>query len=486
MTIHDGYGQAETNVVVANGADAGFQPGRWGSAPGPPGGRRRRTRGTSSRQVSRRPGHSRKAAGSSAATGTHPTRRSRRSAGTGTSPSDTSRNEDGFFWFVGRASDVIASRGRTFGPHEVEKAFGGTTRWCRRAVVGIKGFGAGRALRPGVRRPPASRQGLPAARGRAAAARRRRAPGQHVPREVEFVDALPVTPSGKVMRDELRERAVVGRPLWDAAPADAAAATAVPPPEKAVVPAEPVVAPAPAAEIPVQRPPRPRRSRPSSRRAQRDVRPGRGVRGRSRAGRPPGAAAGSRRRAGACPGGGIEPEPEPEPVLEQVVEPAPEPARRLPEPGRPSPRLRRRPGARSGAGGGRPAGAGAGGGAGSRPPPRLRGRPGPPARSHRAEPRTDPNPNRRRPPPTSPSPRSPGWGSNPSRSSRDGIRPRSATSPVARAAHPATRIPGPGGIGRRPRRRLGGGRLDAGPLEPPQRVQPRRRRRAVDGRPDGR
>ena len=32
MTIHDGYGQAETNVVVANGAEAGFKPGSLGRA----------------------------------------------------------------------------------------------------------------------------------------------------------------------------------------------------------------------------------------------------------------------------------------------------------------------------------------------------------------------------------------------------------------------------------------------------------------------
>ena len=40
-------------------------------------------------------------------------------------------------------------------------------------------------------------------------------PEHEVPREIEFVDELPTAQGGKVRRLELRERLVVGRPLWE-------------------------------------------------------------------------------------------------------------------------------------------------------------------------------------------------------------------------------------------------------------------------------
>jgi hypothetical protein len=65
-----------------------------------------------------------------------------------------------------------------------------------------------------------------------------------VPREIEFIDALPTTASGKIRRDELRERPVVGRPLWEAAPTAAIVET----PEPVAAVPEPTFVPTPQVE----------------------------------------------------------------------------------------------------------------------------------------------------------------------------------------------------------------------------------------------
>jgi hypothetical protein len=168
-------------------------------------------------------------------------------------------------------------------------------------------------------------------------------PEQHVPREVEFVAELPVTPSGKVRRDELRERAVVGRPLWDAAPAQAEAA-----PAASTAPAtRPMAPPAPPEPLPQALPPEPALPEPEPSLAAETTldapEPIVEVQPAPAAEVEPEPVA----RAEPEPVAVVEPEPvvvepepvpepasrpqpEPEPVLEQVVEPAPQPVREAP------------------------------------------------------------------------------------------------------------------------------------------------------------
>jgi acetyl-CoA synthetase/medium-chain acyl-CoA synthetase len=218
MTIHDGYGQVETNVVVANGADAGFKPGSLGlPLPG--------------HQVAVVDGQGNELPpgieGDLAVRGRPPTL----FAGYWESSDETkealggdwyatgdvaTRDEDGFLWFVARAADVIASRGRAFGPHEVERTLREHASVAKAAVVGVRDLERGghfvRAFVVLAPRAVASVQLEAELRQHVADS----LPEQQVPREVEFVDSLPTTASGKLRRDDLREMPVVGRPLWEA------------------------------------------------------------------------------------------------------------------------------------------------------------------------------------------------------------------------------------------------------------------------------
>ncbi|MFE2476032.1 acetate--CoA ligase [Streptomyces sp. NPDC059389] len=115
------------------------------------------------------------------------------------------RDEDGWFWFVGRADDVIKSAGHLIGPFEVESALMEHPAVAEAGVIGrpdpvvgavVKAFVS---LRPGLS-PDASLK-----RELLAFARRRLGPAV-APREIEFEQNLPKTRSGKVMRRLLRAR----------------------------------------------------------------------------------------------------------------------------------------------------------------------------------------------------------------------------------------------------------------------------------------
>jgi acetyl-CoA synthetase len=113
------------------------------------------------------------------------------------------RDEMGYFWFKGRADDVIKSSAYRIGPFEVESAILHHPAVAEAAVVGksdpLKGsiVKAYVTLRPGHARPP---QLLSEIQEIA-----RRKVGDHAyPQEVEVVDALPKTESGKIQRFKLR------------------------------------------------------------------------------------------------------------------------------------------------------------------------------------------------------------------------------------------------------------------------------------------
>ena len=115
------------------------------------------------------------------------------------------RDADGYFWFVGRADDVIKSAGHLIGPFEVESALMEHPSVAEAGVIGIPDPIAGAVvkafvvLRPGVVRSEELRKeliGFGRARLGAAVA----------PREIDFRDDLPKTRSGKIMRRLLRAR----------------------------------------------------------------------------------------------------------------------------------------------------------------------------------------------------------------------------------------------------------------------------------------
>jgi len=113
------------------------------------------------------------------------------------------RDESGYFWFEGRADDVIKSSGYRIGPFEVESAILHHPAIAEAAVVGksdpLKGaiVKAYVTLRPG--------QAAGAALAQEVADIARRIVGDHAyPREVEVVESLPKTESGKIQRFKLR------------------------------------------------------------------------------------------------------------------------------------------------------------------------------------------------------------------------------------------------------------------------------------------
>ncbi len=115
------------------------------------------------------------------------------------------RDADGYFWFVGRKDDVIKTAGHLVGPFEVESALLEHTAVAEAAMVGKQDALAGQivkvfvALKPGYAASDALRKEL------IGFARTRLGPAV-APRELEFLDDLPKTRSGKIIRRLLRER----------------------------------------------------------------------------------------------------------------------------------------------------------------------------------------------------------------------------------------------------------------------------------------
>ena len=115
------------------------------------------------------------------------------------------RDADGYYWFVGRADDVIKSAGHLIGPFEVESALMEHPAIAEAAVIGVPDERAGEVvkafvtLKHGIEASEALRKAL---LGHA----RKRLGAAIAPRQVEFRAELPRTRSGKIMRRLLRAR----------------------------------------------------------------------------------------------------------------------------------------------------------------------------------------------------------------------------------------------------------------------------------------
>jgi len=114
-------------------------------------------------------------------------------------------DEEGYFWFVGRADDVIKSAGYRIGPFEVESALLEHEDVVESAVVGVPDELRGQIVKAFV----VLRAGCAGSAALVAELQRfvqeRTAPYKY-PREIEFVAELPKTVSGKIRRVELRGR----------------------------------------------------------------------------------------------------------------------------------------------------------------------------------------------------------------------------------------------------------------------------------------
>ncbi len=116
------------------------------------------------------------------------------------------RDEDGYFWFVARADDVIISAGYRIGPFEVESALIEHPDVVEAAAVAAPDADRGSVVKAYV----VVRDGVSAGPELAARlqdhVKNTTAPYKY-PRAIEFVDALPKTVSGKIRRIDLRQRA---------------------------------------------------------------------------------------------------------------------------------------------------------------------------------------------------------------------------------------------------------------------------------------
>ena len=115
------------------------------------------------------------------------------------------RDDDGYYWFVGRADDVIKSAGHLIGPFEVESALMEHAAVAEAGVIGVPEPTAGEvvkafvALKNGIHPSDALRKEL------LGHARTRLGPAI-APKDIAFRQNLPKTRSGKIMRRLLKAR----------------------------------------------------------------------------------------------------------------------------------------------------------------------------------------------------------------------------------------------------------------------------------------
>jgi acyl-coenzyme A synthetase/AMP-(fatty) acid ligase len=114
------------------------------------------------------------------------------------------KDEDGYFWFVGRADDVIISAGYRIGPFEVESALKEHPAVAESAVIASPDEMRGEIVKAYVILAPGYTASPALASELQNHVKSVTAPYKY-PREIEFVESLPKTISGKIRRVELRE-----------------------------------------------------------------------------------------------------------------------------------------------------------------------------------------------------------------------------------------------------------------------------------------
>jgi acetyl-CoA synthetase len=134
------------------------------------------------------------------------------------------RDADGYFWFVGRADDVIKSAGHLIGPFEVESALMEHPAVAEAGVIGKPDPIAGEIVKAFISLKPGFEVGEALARELLGHARKRLGPAV-APKEIAFSADLPRTRSGKIMRRLLRAREL-GLPEGDLSTLEDAASAA--------------------------------------------------------------------------------------------------------------------------------------------------------------------------------------------------------------------------------------------------------------------
>ncbi len=222
ITIRDGYGQTETILLVGNYPGLPVRPGAMGL---PMPGLRVDVIDADGRAMpagevgdialhGRPPGLSREYWKDPDATA-RARRPAQRSEGGQRAPAEVGdwyltgdrayRDDDGYFWFVGRDDDVIISAGYRIGPFEVESALVEHPAVVAAAAVAAPDPDRGAIVKAFVVVRPGVTADAALARELQEHVKRVTAPYKY-PRAIEFAAELPKTVSGKIRRVELRER----------------------------------------------------------------------------------------------------------------------------------------------------------------------------------------------------------------------------------------------------------------------------------------
>lgn len=123
------------------------------------------------------------------------------------------KDKDGYFWIIGRVDDVLKVSGYRFGTAELESAFVSHPAVAEAAVIGKPHPIKGEAIKGFV----ILKQGYQPSEELIAELKqqvRKEVGPIAVPEEIEFVDSLPKTRSGKIMRRVLKAKEL-GQPVGD-------------------------------------------------------------------------------------------------------------------------------------------------------------------------------------------------------------------------------------------------------------------------------
>jgi len=114
-------------------------------------------------------------------------------------------DEDGYLWYQGRSDDVIKSSGYRIGPAEIENCLVKHPAVANAAVIGKPDATRGAVVKAFIVLQPGQKPSKALEEDIQKHVRGRLAPYEY-PKEIEFIDALPMTTTGKVQRKELRKR----------------------------------------------------------------------------------------------------------------------------------------------------------------------------------------------------------------------------------------------------------------------------------------
>jgi acyl-coenzyme A synthetase/AMP-(fatty) acid ligase len=210
LTIHDGYGQTETTILAANVPGMAVKPGSMG-LPFP---------GHDVRVIDENLAETKAGAVGEIAVRVKPQRPPSLFLEYWKNPEETAavfrgdyyltgdqayRDSDGYLWFVGRADDVIISAGYRIGPFEVESALLEHPAVMESAAVASPDPDRGAICKAFVKLKTGVEPSEALKRELQEHVKRVTAPYKY-PREIEFVDELPKTVSGKIRRVELRKQ----------------------------------------------------------------------------------------------------------------------------------------------------------------------------------------------------------------------------------------------------------------------------------------